>query len=434
MPISLENFQNKLRTLALQLFVASLPFSLMVNNVAIGILTINWLFESSFPEKWKRIKGNPLVYCFTLFYVLSVIGLVYTENMQQGLFELEKKLTLALFPLILSSSNPISKVDIRKIFKAFILSCTGASIVCFSYAIYRNYEEGHTLSYVFNALFFDIHFPGRYYYFNYWYFTYSFFADGINMHPVYFAMFIVFSSCLTVWLWWDKSGHENGISIWVILFLFYNFIVVVLLSSRTQLFSLLLIGTSFILYYTYLRQKLIKGLLFIVTFYVAGFTILFINPISNERFFKSMRLNSHYSENKFGEGGLSLRTYQWRYTLETIAQNPLAGTGTGDAQDELQVTYKKNNFKIGYDNNFNPHNQYLQSALELGLLGLISFIASLLFPAWLSIKRRAWLYFVFIVLFVFSCLTESLLEVNKGIVFYSFFNALLAFNFLKADD
>lgn len=426
-----EIVHEKLRLLALVVFALSLPFSMLINNLAIMLLIVNWFFESTLNEKWNRIKQNRLVVFFLLFYLLHVFWLICAENMKEGLFELEKKLTLFLAPLILATSNTIFKKDFRTIFKAFVLSCTIASLICFCYAGYRNYEEGHTLSYIFNAVFFDIHLPGRYYYFNYWYFTYKIFASAINIHPVYFSMYIVFSSCLAIWLWWDKSGSKKNINNWVILFLVYNFIVVILLSSRTQLLSMLLLGTGFIIYYSYFRKKLIKGLLFVFFIYGFGFMLIYLNPVSRERFIESNLPGRNYSDNKYGEGGFSLRKYKWKYTLETIMQSPVLGTGTGDSQDELQLTYKKNNFEIGYINNFNSHNQFLQSALELGLLGLCSFLLCLFLPAYYALKKHAWLYLVFIALFSLSCITESMLEVNKGIVFYSVFNSLFAFHFLK---
>jgi len=431
MPIKRETLHGRVRLLALLIFALSLPFSMTVNNLSIMILAANWLFESSFKEKWRKSKGNPLLYCYVLYFALLIMGLAYTENMQQGLFELEKKLSLFLIPLILSSSNSISKNDLRYIFKAFILSCTVASMICLAYAIYRNYEEGYTLSYVFNSLFVDKRLQDTQAYFNYWYFTYSLFADGVRIHPIYFAMYIVFSSCLIIWLWWDKAGFEKRMSPWTIMLLVFNFVVVVLLSSRTQLFALIVLGTGFTLYYAHFRRAMIKGLLFVVLIYLLGFMVIFSNPVSRERYFKAMTPSSHFSENKYGEGGLSLRIYNWKYAIETIAENPVLGTGTGDAQDELQLIYKRNNFALGFDNELNPHNQYLQSALELGLIGFSLFVICLAVPAYYAFKKEAWLYLTFIGLFAFSCLTESMLEVNKGIVFYSMFNALFAFHFLK---
>jgi O-antigen ligase len=428
MPINRAYIQNRIKVFAMMLLVASLPFSLTLNNIAIALLAVSWIAESSLTSKLSRLKQQHLFLYFISFYVVSIVGLIYTENIKQGSFELEKKVTLLLFPLIFCSSNPVRREDVRLVFKAFIVACTLAALVCYGNAIYKNYTEGHTPIYLFNAIFNDIHLAGRYEYFNYWYFTYGLFAEPIDMHPVYFAMYLVFSSCLGVWLWMEKSGYRGRINKWLILLLGFNFITIVLLSSRTQVALSLLISIGFVLYYAHRRQRLFTGIAIVGSAVIIVLGLIFINPVSRDRFFRSGMPGALNDESNFG--GWQLRESKWKYSLEAIAQNPVIGTGTGDAQDVLQEIYKKHSFTEGYENSFNPHNQLLQAALELGLVGLLAFVVALLVPAIRSIQQHAWLYLIFISLFFLSCQTESMLEANKGIVFYAFFNSFLAFHFL----
>jgi len=428
-----ESIHDKTRLLAVLIIMLSMPFSMLLNNIAIILLGINWLFDSSPTEKWLKIKQNPLVYCFILFYLLYCFGLLYTENMRQGFFELEKKLTLILFPLIFASSKPLNINEVRFLFKAFVFSCVAATLFCFGYAIYLNYQEGYNLTYLYRAIFLNEHIAGKYDYLNYWYFTYKLFAHPLNMHPVYFAMYLVFSSCLSVWLWWDQTWQRKKRNLVILLLLVFNFIVIVLLSSRTQLFALVLIGTVFVLYESFRQKKIARGFMFLFSLFALGLFFILSNPVLKERIIDSNKPGTHFTENKYGEGGLSLRLYKWKYTLETIRNNPYFGTGTGDAQDELQLTYQRNNFDIAFVNRFNAHNQYLQCLLELGVPGLLLFLTCLFLPAYLAFKRKNWLYLVFISLFFISCFTESMLEVNKGIVFYALFNSLFAFSILNSN-
>jgi O-antigen ligase len=214
----------------------------------------------------------------------------------------------------------------------------------------------------------------------------------------------------------------------------FNFLVVVLLASRTQVFILLLLGTAFVLYQSFIRKQLLKGVFFLLLVYGMGLAFVLLNPVTRERFIDSNRPGAHFSDNKYGEGGLSLRLYKWKYTLETIAEHPFLGTGTGDSQDKLQETYKKHDFKIGYDLRFNAHNQFLQTMLELGVFGFISLCICLLVPAVLAYRKKEWIYLAFLTVFSISCLTESMMEVNKGITFYAFFNSLFAFHFLNKQE
>lgn len=427
-------FYNKLRQFAIIFFVVSLPFGIYIlNNIAIFILAACWLFESSLATKWQRIKHNRLFLVFIQLFLVYIAGLAYSENHSQGFFEIEKKLSVLLFPLVFATLNPISSEDMKQLFKWFIIFTSLASLVCLSYAVYLNYKEGYTLSFLYDALVFNKRYPGKYNFFNFWYFTYKLLVSPIHMHPVYFAMYLVFSSCLAVWLWWDMSGVKKNRNVLVVLLLMFNFISVVLLASRTQLFILLLLATFFIIYQAYVRKRLIRGVLFILLVYSLGLVFILLNPFTRERFIDSNKVGVHFSNNKYGEGGLSLRMHKWKYTLETIRENVLFGTGTGDSQDRLQETYKKHDFKIGYNLRFNAHNQFLQVALELGVIGLISFLICLFVPLYYAFKEARWLYVVFLIIFLISCLTESMLEVNKGIVFYTFFNSLFAFHLLHTE-
>lgn len=430
-PILRQSIHQKIRVFSLVLFVSSLPFSfILINNIALFLLALNWLIESNIVNKLERMKRNRLLFLFIQLYAVYLFGLSYSQNMHQGIFELEKKLTLLFLPLILSTSNTIPARDLRLVFKTFVASCTIAAVICYGYAIALNYKEGHTLTYVYNAIFNDIHLEGRYYYFNYWYFTYELFAKPLSMHPIYFAMYLVFSSCVSVWLWADFSNWKR--SLLLISLLSFNFVTVVLLSSRAQLAIFVLLATIFILFQSYQRKKIITGITIMLFVYGLGVSIILLNPIARERFIDSNKPGRHYSDNKYGEGGLSLRKYKWLYTMEAIKNHPIIGSGTGDSQDELQEIYEANHFKIGYDLHYNSHNQFLQTTLEVGIIGLISLLVCFVGGFFLAFKTKNYLYVFFIILFFLSCFSESMLEVNKGIVFFSFFNAIFAFHFLNS--
>ena len=231
-----QAFHTNVRVFSLVLFAASLPFGiLLVNNIAIYLLILNWLFESPLSAKWQMLKQNAMAWLFIQLFLLYTIGLLYSDNLRQGFFEIEKKLSILSFPLVLATTFPLNKKQAGSIFKAFIIACAAATLFCFAYAAWLNYGEGHTLSYIYNAVFFDRHLPGRYAYFNYWYFTYELFAKPLNMHPVYFAMYLVFSCCLSVWLWWDGTLANTKKNRLLLLFLLCNFITVILIGRSTTI-------------------------------------------------------------------------------------------------------------------------------------------------------------------------------------------------------
>ena len=69
--------------------------------VFIALMLLNWIIEGDFKNKFKTILNNKIALLFISFYLLHLVGLSYTQNIPDGLFDIQVKLSLLLFPLIL---------------------------------------------------------------------------------------------------------------------------------------------------------------------------------------------------------------------------------------------------------------------------------------------------------------------------------------------
>ncbi|HXB11537.1 MAG TPA: hypothetical protein VNZ45_06100, partial [Bacteroidia bacterium] len=78
----------------------------------------------------------------------------------------------------------------------------------------------------------------------------------------------------------------------------------------------------------------------------------------------------------------------------------------------------------------NAHNEYLESAVELGIGGFFCLLACLLLPLYKSIKEHRFVYLMFLIIVILNFLTESMFETQGGTIFYGLFNSLLMFNFV----
>ncbi|TXD83951.1 hypothetical protein ESY86_07885 [Subsaximicrobium wynnwilliamsii] len=105
------------------------------------------------------------------------------------------------------------------------------------------------------------------------------------------------------------------------------------------------------------------------------------------------------------------------------------GVGIGDTQDVLFSNYKKINFKQGIRNNFNNHNQYIDEFLKSGIFGGFYFLFLMFSLIKLGSVRDQFYSFITI-FFAFSCLFESYLFRQHGIIIFSFMIPL----FLKYDE
>ena len=126
----------------------------------------------------------------------------------------------------------------------------------------------------------------------------------------------------------------------------------------------------------------------------------------------------------------NLRVIKWKSALEVFQSNFLVGVGTGDVNEELVKEYTRKNFYWGIRDKYNAHNQYLEIAIALGIVGLVVWLLNLAVPFYNSLIAKEYLYTEFIFIFSLSCLTESMLCAQKGVVFYAFFNSLFLFQLM----
>ncbi|MGB3946514.1 MAG: O-antigen ligase family protein [Bacteroidia bacterium] len=405
--------------------IITLPFSIKINTVCIILLVVAWLFKNSLHEKIKLLN-NPTFFLFSALYFLYVLGMFWTNNIQHGFFELEKKFALFLFPLIFFSIPPLKDSERNKIFFFFVLSCALLAIVCLFYASYRTYSANS---------FFEINAESGYV-------THYFFYFGLSeafIHPVYFSAYIVFS--LVILFNYYSSSKELLVTkkrvliVFLILF-FIGFLC--LLSSRIMIVYLSICSVCYFLYLLIKRKsskgRVILGFFVLVSMLLAVIYVPAIRSRFSEIVSSSYRFENNPENNKNLSGkldGVEMKLAQWYFTVQAGKNNKLIGVGTGDDEDELQKKYFENNFMEGYVPRYNSHNQWFQTWLALGFLGLSVLVATFLFPLFNTIKQKQFLYLFFLALIMFFFLTESVLCRQHGVVFYSFFNSLFATSFLR---
>lgn len=125
---------------------------------------------------------------------------------------------------------------------------------------------------------------------------------------------------------------------------------------------------------------------------------------------------------------LTQRFEYWRAAWGIIKANPLIGIGTGDVPKAFEEEYIKNNSSLSQQWRLRAHNQYLTFAVTFGILGLLWFLASLVYPLLDKNNRYNFLYITFFIIAVVSFFTEDTLETQAGVTFYAFLNSFFLFS------
>jgi O-antigen ligase len=119
---------------------------------------------------------------------------------------------------------------------------------------------------------------------------------------------------------------------------------------------------------------------------------------------------------------------RWNLELQLIKKSPLIGYGGGSEKDVLKEKYFEQKFYRSYLFQLNAHNQYFSFLINSGIIGLFVYLYFLFFGFSGAIKKRDFLLLSFLILIAVVSVSENILDVNKGIFFYSFFSSLFLLN------
>ena len=359
--------------------------------IAIGL---TWIFSFSLKDKLKNLFHKPLALSLMLFYLLHLMSMIYTENTSVGWNDLLLKISIFLLPLFMMSSSFISyqkRFQVLKVF-ALLMMVMAASDLVLSFLDYR--ERGNSNAFFYVGL---THFlPGQPHYVS-WYYSMALFI----------SLYHILNGCNKKFLW--------GLGSLLLI------ISLVLLTSRAFYiaFSVVFLASVIKAFKSSFLSKQNLGLIFLSL----GLFVIGIISIPNT----SKRINDTKNEVKSLMGTSAKytnpRIYLWKHAAEIIAEEPLLGYGVGDAKKALINTFKVKNIPFS-GNNYNFHNQYLQSWAEIGILGVILLMFMLLRPFFE--KGQHPLFLIFLGLTLIGFMTESMLERQAGVVFFAFMYPLLS--------
>jgi O-antigen ligase len=404
---SVLNFTKNSKSLLTGLLCVAfggLFFPINISNIAVGLLLLGCIFLFKPRDLLFTLRNNPFLMIFVVLYAVQIIGLSYTENMKNGFFVLEKKIAMLLMPCMLIPAINKSGADLDEILKKFGFISLGSSVVLLLIAAVK--------SMVF-------HDPNAFYY-----------EDFTSIHYVYYAIYFACGSLFVINAYFDQLVKTRYGAVGIGVLFIYSLAILTLVASKT---GLAIFGvTSTILLYAKIRNKRLFVLSFIV-FIAAASVLLYFNPTTRNRFVVlSENLSIVFDENLSDKAsyvtGLNMRLIFWRLPIVQIFHDNLAltGVGTGDAQDFIDDLLNKPPVQLYGYIGWDSHNQWVFGFIQLGLIGLLP-LGFLYFRSFKAAMRNQDTYFmIFLLITLGFSFTESILESNKGIIFFSLVLACLA--------
>lgn len=387
------------------LFVILLPYDMLYSTIAIYPMALAGLFSLS-RQRLRSIPPQAWIFC--IIFLLSASGYWYTTDLGKAGYLLERQLMILIFPFLLPLLIELNGRNIRLILHWFTLSCLAASAYLFFLCFQHLYIHGLPLSTLAESRFYNHNF-----------------SLPIHIHAgflsLYFSLAICFLMCeIPSAPKLQKLLCGSGI--------FLLSAALYFLASRNTIIALLLV-ILFIFPFFMVKKKALA--IFVSLVLTSAFLFLGIkSSYIHQRFSKELLGDIQISQSNAKDYPES-RIVRWQCAADIIERKPLFGHGTGDEIPLLQKEYQKKKMWVSYFEEFNTHNQYLAIVIKHGFAGLFVFLLMLSYFFYLAVKRGSFIYFSFLFILTIGLITENIIDANKGIFFFAFFNTLFGYEALK---
>lgn len=405
----IENIENNWVSVVVALTLIVLPLSLQFNLyllISLGLIGVYSIYKK------KRIRLNrPFEVLCGLFFLLHFAHLFVDSNVSLAWFETEKKLSFITLPLILLNLPFKVRGDFHRkslLFFSYGLALVGVFLLLNGYI---NWLKAGDLTV----------------------FYYHEFVEIVSGNAIYMSLLFCISNSILL----KYKQKSNNVFHYVLVL--FNTVILILLMSKVFFFLNILV----ILFFTineFKKQRKFKwgmaviAVVLVITMFGLGQSGVKKRFVDVMQFNKSNLFLEHIDENtEFN--GLSLRLYLWKMAFEIIQENKMAvffGVGPGDNQDLLNQKFKDNNLYLGNKEigdtgylNYNYHNQYIQTFMEVGLIGFMFLILMFGIPITHAIRTKKYLLLLINFIFVVAFITESYLSRQVGVVSFLTFNSIL---------
>lgn len=368
-----------------------LPFGNAITSpvIALWLVVSFFCFKELFEANWT----NVWVIGGLSFFVLTLISNFMFYNSADPLSAIEVKLTFLLFPFLFGLFK-FDKEVCKRVVVSFVSGCMFACLICIARAFY----------YLVNG-------DSSYFYYS----NFSFF-----MHSGYFAMYLnlaIVFVFLFYFKWFKAQAGFRNISFFLIcLFVF----CILLCASKLGLITLFVLAPLLVILELKHRLKLKHYITALISIIVICVGIYSVFPQVFDRL-RTVAVVSEKKIDKTSSESSLVRVLIWGECKEIVKENFLLGVGVSRANEKLYQTYQQKGLTGALEHKLNAHNQFFQTAIGMGVFGLINLIVLVFGLIYYGIRKKSNLILFFGLLITMNFMVESMLQTSAGTVFFVFF-------------
>lgn len=410
----IKNYFNKLTTLQaieyllliILAFVIPISWQLASKLTALLVLMIPIRMIAEKNKRNNKLGNKKLFLTFTITYLLYGISMLYTSNIAEGWQNMEKKLSFIIFPVFffLSDLSYLSPKHTKTIFYSFATGLLLFIVINLCWGLYDYIILDAPLQRLLGWEITKLH----------------------PIHHTYIAMYCCFGIAYCFIELFENKSKSIFCTAFLVATTITSTLFVVLVESRAGILCMILLyALLFVWLFLVKKQRrttIMAGCSLVAL--VIMFFVLF--PSGWQRIVKTQQTLSSNTED--------IRITLLRAGIDVATENWIVGAGIGDRNDVLVKHYEKNNLPCG---DLNSHNQFIDTTISIGTLGLLSLLTYFIVPIVLSIKNKQWnfAFLLFLFMIAFNSVFEAVFESQTGILFFNFIFCMFFFSdFVQKQD
>jgi O-antigen ligase len=381
------------------------PFSVSLHAIAHGLVVALGIGFAVRHKRFHRLRGRELLGFWLAYYLVVLLGIALSSDTYYAWVLARKSVYLVTVPFVLAVLPRLPRRVVVWLLLAFVGGCLATFLGSVVRATYRFSMSGNP----------DV-----------W-----FYHELALRHSIFVSGYTGASCLLLVALLLQKQGLRGIIAVrWLWLTSGACVVFLFLLSSRMVIAATVACGVFGCLIFPSDPGRRVRTGVFVTALLMAMAMAAVLNPFQGKRITDVQHRLANPTEvlRSVPSGqeldGLSLRLIFWKNGLELWQEAPIWGQGIGDAPKLLENKALAQGLPDPYPH-YDTHNQFIQTLVQSGLVGLLVLLAMLMVPAYLAWRRGNRLFTVFIGYFIALNLTATYMNSEVTLTFFVWVAGLL---------
>ncbi len=393
--------QEQITFAALCLTLVAIAFWWRIGIIAIAILSLASLTKTITLRPLRPQLSTPQKICLwsmVAYGILYVISALISANQTEGWFKAGLKAWFILLPAIclIGDTSYLTKERIRALFQVFSAALLVRFAICIVISgiqflqgtpleVVRNWEE-----------------------------------DPIGMHHNYLALYI---DIAIVFLYTQilNTPHNERRRKWPTLIIAAIALLayLTLVSSRSGIVALALAFVAALAHLTFFRKQYKVAIITVSLAVVLVAGLYIAVPSIFDRFVALTTWTETYYPDD--------RVLAWECGAKATRGHLLFGYGSGDYMPHLVNAFEQRGYTRAIDIGYNTHNEYIETILQTGLLGLAMLLFMLFAPMVTALRKNSRNLLSVLVIIIISslCVFEAMLNRQMGTQFIALAYCLL---------